>query len=168
MPNCRHARRYFVCSGQHFSAAFGRHVSKIIFERFTNEPLCSSLLLSKGDWGCRYEFRTEDANSLNPERVVIWFDGLPGSRKACLPPSCLAGPLNRFQGSKGWACPALALEPRAHPLFLEAWDDPASVLRALSSSHRALNLKSLPQRAQGFHKGNRVSALRRSTMFGTH
>ena len=87
-----------------FSVAFGRHVSKIIFERFANEALCSSLLLSEGDCGHRYEFRTEDANSLSPGSVAIWFDGLPGSRKACLPPSCLAGPLSRFQGSKGWAC----------------------------------------------------------------
>ena len=87
-----------------FSAALGRHISKITFGRFANEPLSSSLLLSNGDGGHRYEFRTEDANSLHPKRVAIWFGGLPGSRKACLPPSCLAGPLSRFQGSKGWAC----------------------------------------------------------------
>jgi hypothetical protein len=65
--------------------------------------------------GCRYEFRTEDANTLSPERVVIWFDGLPGSRKACLPPSCLAGPLSRFQGSKGWACPGSGARAACSP-----------------------------------------------------
>ena len=135
MPNCRHGRRYFVCSGRQFSTAFSRHISKIIPERFANEPLSSSLLLSNGDCGHRYEFRTEGANPLHPKSVAIWFGGLPGSRKACLPPSCLAGPLSRFQGSKGWACPGSGARAACPPfVFLslkhclfEAWD-PASAL----------------------------------------
>ena len=80
MPNCRHARRYFVCSGQQFSAAFGRHIAKIIFERFTNKPLCSSLLLSKGDCGLPLRIPNGRREHAQPEKgcyMVRWAPRVP-------------------------------------------------------------------------------------------
>ena len=105
MPNCRHVRRYFVCSGSRSARDSADALRELSLKdsRISHYRPVLRWTRAIGATVTKSERKTRTRSVR--KGLLYGSMGSQGSRKACLPPSCLAGPLSRFQGSKGWACP---------------------------------------------------------------
>jgi hypothetical protein len=128
MPNCRHGRRNVVSS----VGSSARHSADALRKLSLKDSRIShyppALRWTRAIWATVTKSERKTRTLSIRKGLLYGSVGSQGFRKACLPPSCLAGPLSRFQGSKGWVCPGSGARAACPPfVFLSLKFESATV-----------------------------------------